>query len=107
MDEFLTDRCSIERGTEAVSSSGEVTKTYASHATNIPCSIQPRTTSYRQVEFGRDDAATHFAFFRSNQDVKVGDHVIFGGVRYLVTFVGSYTNLAQHKEADLRRVQAP
>lgn len=107
MDELLTDRATIQRGTEAVSASGEVTKTYTSLATSVPCSIQPRSGRHRMADYGRDDASSHAGFFRSIQDIKTGDRVVSGSSTYLVTFVGSFGSFAPHKEVDLQLVQAP
>lgn len=97
-------RVTIERGTETVSTSGEVSKSYATHLSGVRASIQPRSGSFRQREFGRDLATTHRGFFEAI-DIQEGDRVIHGGVTYLVTFVAN--QFGHHLEADLVRVQAP
>jgi hypothetical protein len=110
MNGLLRNVCSIERlDTETVSATGEPTTAWAIVDSNIACRIEPRSGDYRQKEYGRRQQVTHTGFFGSLAEIQVGDHVILGDTRFLVTFIAERAGMGRvsHFEADLSLVIAP
>jgi hypothetical protein len=110
MNGLLRNVCLIERlDAETVSGTGEPTTVWAIVDSNVPCRIEPRSGDYRQKEYGQQQQVTHLGFFGSLTDVHVGDHVILGDTRFLVTFIAERAGMGRvsHFEADLSLVIAP
>lgn len=106
MNGLLRNRCRIERQpADVVSGAGEIVSSWETVAMDIPCLVQPRSGSYRQAEYGRPQHVTHRMFFGYTTDVRVGDRVVLGETRYLVTFIAD--QMGRHLEADASIVTAP
>lgn len=101
MSVLFRDRVTIQRPTAGYSSTREPTLTWNDVATGVPGSIQPRSGSYRQREFGRPDGANFAGFVGPGVDVKVGDRVVRAAETYLVQFAAVQPD---HIELDLQRV---
>ena len=107
IDAFLLDLVSIERATTSASSTGEVQQSsepWPIAKSGVRASVQPRSGSFRQSEYGRAKAANYRGMFRPAEDVRVADRIkMADGTRYEVTFVAKYP---EHIEADLALVVA-
>jgi hypothetical protein len=99
-------RVAIERADPVTSASGETLQpsSWPVVASNVEAFIQPRSGSYRQMDFGTAHPSTHRGFFEI-VDLQTGDRVVHNGVRYLVTFVAN--QFGHHLEADLQQVLVP
>lgn len=101
---LLRDRVDVYRPTPgAASSTGTIKNSYAVLTSAVPASIQPRSGSFRQREFGNDRAADYRGFFWRTADVKEGDRIVHGLETYEVTFVAKQFG-GHHFEVDLARV---
>ena len=104
MSLLFRDTVSIERPTVAYSDTREATENLAAVATGIRGSVQPRSGSYRQREYGRPHEGAFVGYVPAGTDVREGDHLIRGSDRWRVTFVAPYP---AHLELDLARIPAP
>lgn len=103
--EWLSQTCSILRGTEAVSASRESVRTYAPIAAGVRCQFQVRQGAFARALYG--DAPTVVGvLFLELTDVKPGDRVLLDdGVTYLVDSVNVPRDAdPDHVEALLSRV---
>lgn len=102
VDEFLTETVTIQRAPQPTSSdSGSAQRVYATHLSNVPASIQARTGTYRQQEFGLARDAMFVGYFKVI-DLKVGDRVVHGSETYEAMFVAN--RHGNHLEVDLQKV---
>lgn len=78
--ETLTDTCEIQRATEAVSSAGDVSQTWATVNDAALCRIDPETRRDNDgVIAGREATRARFqATFEWDEDIREGDRVVFG-----------------------------
>ena len=103
MQSMCRDRVSVERAPNpAGSASGAATRVFATHLTNVPFAIQPRTGSYRQREFGMEKESNFIGFSPGVPDIRAGDRIVHGTTRYDVTFVANHAG--HHIECDLALV---
>jgi hypothetical protein len=102
MNGLLRNVCLIERrpdpSVQLIGSSGDVLPAYEVVASDVPCRVEPRSGDYRQQEYGTTQAVTHRIFLGSKANVQVGDRVVLGDTRFLVTFIAD--QFGHHFEAD-------
>jgi hypothetical protein len=96
---LLRDRVSIERMTPTKSATGEVPGVWAVIATNVPALIQARSGHIRQGEYGKADPSLFRGFLGVGTNIRLADRIVFGNVRYLVTFLAN--RHGHHLEVDL------
>jgi len=100
-ESLLTKVGTIQRGTPAVSASGEVTKSYATVSSDVPCDIQAVRGEYVRQPMGGEVEAVFDGFFLIGADIREDDRFIESSVTYRVSFVNVVHG--HHKEAMLVR----
>jgi len=106
IDALLFDVVTIQRMTTSQSLSGEISATWPVLASGVRASIQNRSGSFRQHEYGKAKEANYRGFFKPGQDILVGDRVLMadGVTTYEVTFMSPNPG---YIEVDLAFLVAP
>lgn len=102
------ERVTVERAAQpAAGQSGSAERVYVAVAslTNIPFSLQARSGSYRQREYGMEREAQFAGYSPGTPDIRPGDRILHGTTRYDVMFVA--TRHGHHIECDLVLVTMP
>ncbi|MEW6613942.1 MAG: hypothetical protein AB1401_00500 [Thermodesulfobacteriota bacterium] len=72
-------------------------------ATDVPCTIQPKSGRLRAIEYGQTLQAMYIGFFLIGTDLQEADEVEVNSVVYKVKFVSDAAGRSHHIEADLSR----
>lgn len=100
---LLNTTCTIQVATKAVNATtGEVTKSWATHATLVPC----RLDQARGAEIRKADnvyiKATHMLFILYRTDLNEKDYrIVIGSNTYNILLVRQAGGMTNHTELDL------
>ena len=107
---LLTQRATIERWARTVDDYGEVTPSWASSSTDVPCLVQQRNGKIADTPAGREYEFSAVGFFKPGVDIKPqasdnadGDRVVVDSATYEVRGVGDETGKGKMLTAYLER----
>ena len=95
---LLTPRATVERWARTVDDYGEVSPSWASSSTDVPCLVQQRNGKIADTPAGREYEFSAVGFFKPGADIKPqasdnadGDRIVVNSATYEVRGVGDET----------------
>ena len=111
---ILIHTCTVQRPTEAQSTSGEPIQTFAEQATEVECRLVMRLERYAAEDASRERTHEHVLLVRPTADIETGDRVTdFAWADGTAYNVGTYdvinvlrrnTRTAHHISCELEKV---
>lgn len=96
---FLNNRVDIQRNNPAYGNAGQVTnENFTTHTTGAACLIQNLRGLMVDAESNQEYYPTHLIFFRTEEDVQVGDKLVENSNIYMVRRVDQAGGINSHIE---------